>query len=251
MWIPSSTPFCVRSLPNRPYLAAVSAVTAILLAPAAASAQQLVFDPRNHLENALQAARQLESLANEARSLAASPYSHLSQSSQALRDMGELARAAKGLAATADEVERQFDTLYSADVTSSSLLDLVANAQARTQTARRTAEDLARSAAVLERQGDERSARVIGALEASQSAPGQTAAIQSTNQLLAVVAEDLAALRAATLAQSRLSAEQAARNVGDQAGGEAARAIRWRGEATAPTPPAFDPFGRARQGRTP
>ena len=65
---------------------------------APATAQQVVFDPRNHLENALQAARQLESLANEARSLAASPYSHLSGSSQSLRDMAELARTGIGLA---------------------------------------------------------------------------------------------------------------------------------------------------------
>ena len=70
-----------------------------------------------------------------------------------------------------------------------------------------TAEDVARTAAELERLGTARQGRVSGALDSSVAAEGQTAAIQSTNQLLAVLAEDLAALRTIMLAQSRLMAE--------------------------------------------
>ena len=49
--------------------AASVALALMVLAGAAAPAvaQQVVYDPRNHAENVLQAARQLESLANEAR----------------------------------------------------------------------------------------------------------------------------------------------------------------------------------------
>src|SRR5690606_10059954 len=99
---PSSTPSLRPSRRNRvrPGLAALAGA-AVLCAAGPAPGQQVVFDPRNHIENALQAARQLESLANEARSLAASPYSHLAENSQALRDMAELARTARGLAGSA------------------------------------------------------------------------------------------------------------------------------------------------------
>lgn len=244
MWIPFSTPSPRRSRRNRglfPVLAVLLAATA-----APATAQQVVFDPRNHLENALQAARQLESLANEARSLAASPYSHLSGSSQSLRDMAELARTVRGVASSVDGLERQFETLYPDDLTGADALRLLDQSGARTANARRTAEDLARTAAELERLGAGRQERLAGALGASQAAEGQTAAVQSTNQMLAVLAEDLAALRTIMLAQSRLMAEATAREAADRASGVETRRRRWAGGGATPSAPAFDPFARAR-----
>ena len=246
MWIPFSTPSPARSRPNRlasilgTGLAAVS-----LLASSPAPAQQVVFDPRNHIENALQAARQLESLANEARSLAASPYSHLTQSSQSLRDMAELARTARGIAGSVSGLEQQFRNLYPEDLSGSDMLSLLEQGQARTANARRTAEDVARTAAELERMGQGRSQRLAGALSASQAAIGQTAAVQSSNQLLAVLAEDLAALRTIMLAQSRLLAEATARDAADRASGDAARRQRWGRQAGAPTAPRFNPLSHA------
>jgi len=225
----------------------VAALVAGLVATGApAGAQVVVFDPRNHLENALQAARQLESLANEARALAASPYSHLADSSQSLRDMAELARSVRGLSSSLSDMERQLQTLYPEEVDGSNALELLERSQARTANARRTAEDLARTAAELERLGGGREGRLAGALGASEAAQGQTAAVQSTNQMLAVLAEDLAALRAIMLAQSRLMAEAAARDAADQVSGEAARRARWGRTAAPPAAPAFDPFSRAR-----
>lgn len=98
MLTPSSTPSPRRSRPNRPLriIAAGMAAVSLIAIATPVPAQQVVFDPRNHIENALQAARQLESLANEARTLAASPCSHLTRNSQSLRDMAELARTARG-----------------------------------------------------------------------------------------------------------------------------------------------------------
>lgn len=245
MWIPFSTPSNRRLRRSRATGLAVAGLL-VLAAPVPAGAQQVVFDPRNHLENALQAARQLESLANEARSLAASPYSHLAGSSQSLRDMAELARTARGLATSVSGLERQFETYYPDDLAGADVLRLLEQSGARTANARRTAEDLARTAAELERLGGTRDARVAGALGASQSAAGQTAAVQSTNQLLAVLAEDLAALRTLMLAQSRLMAEATAREAADRASGEAARRQRWAGAGAVPVAPSFDPFARAR-----
>jgi len=241
----SSTPSRRRLQRNRRFAAAVAAIL-VVLGTGTASAQQIVFDPKNHLENALQTARQLESLANEARSLAASPYSHLVQNSQALREMADLARSVEGLGATAAELERQFQSLYARDLLSADLEALIRQGAGRSDNARRTAFDLARHAAELERLGQGRNGRLSGALSASQSASGQTAAVQSSNQILAVLAEDLAAMRSIMLAQSRLLAEQAARQTADQAAGDAARRRAWAREAVAPPPPAFDPFARAR-----
>ena len=247
MSTPFSTPTPDRSPQNRHVIltaAVATLVTAFCAAPVAA--QMVVYDPRNHLENALHAARQLESLANEARSLAASPYSHLTQNSQTLQDMAALARSAQGLATTVSGLERQFDSLYPDDPSASGVLDLIAQGQARSDAARRTAGDLARHAAELERLGDGRSTRLSGALSASQSAQGQTAAVQSSNQILAVLAEDLAALRGIMLAQSRLMAEQAVRAEADRAAGDAARRQAWGGPTAVPAPPRFDPLARAR-----
>ncbi|KAK0332663.1 hypothetical protein LTR94_023984 [Friedmanniomyces endolithicus] len=236
------------AFPNRPRLTillmtgllAVSAVTS------QASAQMMVYDPRNHLENALSAARQLESLANEARSLAASPYSHLIQNSETLQDMAALARSAQGLSSSVADLERQFEDLYSDDLASSSLDALIRQGEARNANARRTASDLARHAAELDRLNAGRDGRLSGALSASQSAQGQTAAVQSSNQILAVLAEDLAAMRSTLLAQSRLMAEQAARQTAEQAAGDAARRQSWGRQAARPAAPNFNPLPRAR-----
>ncbi|MCA0368997.1 MAG: conjugal transfer protein TrbJ [Proteobacteria bacterium] len=247
MWIPSSTPLNSRSRQNRRLQGlAAGLAAACLFAATPVPAQQVVFDPRNHVENALQAARQLESLANEARSLAASPYSHLTQSSQSLQDMAELARTARGLASSVSGLEQQFRTLYPDDLSGADMMRLLEQGEARTANARRTAEDLARTAAELERLEQGRAGRLRGALSASEAATGQTAAVQSTNQLLAVLAEDMAALRTLMLAQSRLLAEQTARDAADRASGDAARRQRWAGVAVRPAAPRFDPLSRAR-----
>lgn len=244
MWIPFSTPSPRRWRPNRS--AAVIAAVAALMAADGARAQQVVFDPRNHLENALQAARQLESLANEAKSLAASPYSHLTRNSQTLQDMAELARTARGLATSVDGLERQFADLYPEDLTGTDALRLLEQSRDRSANARRTAEDLARAAADLERLGQGRGQRLSGALEASQSASGQTAAVQSSNQMLAVLAEDLAALRVIMLAQARLLSEGAARDSAERAAGAEARRRYWSRPVAVPNPPVFDPLSNAR-----
>jgi len=216
------------------------------MAAEGAQGQQVVFDPRNHLENALQAARQLESLANEAKSLAASPYSHLTRNSQVLRDMADLARMARGLATSVDDLERQFADLYPEDLSGTDALRLLEQSQGRAANARRTASDLGRMAADLEGLGQGRAQRLSGALEASQSASGQTAAVQSSNQMLAVLAEDLAALRVIMLAQARLLSERAAREVVEQTSGAEVRRQYWSRSVTVPNPPTFDPLPNAR-----
>lgn len=213
----------------------------------------MVFDPKNHIENALQAARQLESLANEARSLAnqarqlaASPYSHLTETTQTLREIGELARSVKGVAADVQGVQRDFEQIYPTAVQGLDPRQALQQSQARNLKARETAQDLARAAAELERLAQGRTDRVRGAVAASETASGQTAAIQSSTQVLAVLSEDLGSMRTILLAQSRLLASESARRAAERAAGAEARRQFWGREATAPAAPDFDPYARAR-----
>lgn len=269
MWIPSSTPSppC-RSRRSRARLLAAALATTVAAcsepeparaepppAPPAPPAppQAVVFDPRNHIENALQASRQLDSLANEARmlanqarELAASPYSHLGETTAALRDIGELARNVRGVASTVTRLESQFQELYPAAVEGLDPANALRQSERRTAAARETAQDLARTAAELERLSQGRDRRLLGALSASERAEGQTAAIQSSTQILAVLAEDLGSMRTILLAQSRLMAEETARTAAERAAGAEARRRFWGREGTTPAAPSFDPYSRAR-----
>lgn len=248
----SIRPSPIVSRPNRRrWLCGLAALSlSLAAAPQPANAQWAVYDAKADVEAMLSAARQIESLANEARalanqarSLAASPYSHLAESSETLRDIGELARTVRGTASTLDGVQRQFADLYPDDLSLSNLTALGAD---RSTTARRTAEDLARTAAELERLAQSRDGRLRGAMAASEAAEGETAAIQSSTQMLSVLAEDLASMRTVLLAQSRLMAEGAARQAADRDTAIEARRRFWeRGTAT-PAAPSFNPLPHAR-----
>ncbi len=257
MWTRSSTPWPTRPSPRNRYLAALAPLVFALAScsdPKPVHAQQIVFDPKNHLENALQAARQLESLTNEARmltnqarALAASPYSHLGATSQTLGEIGELARSVRGVASDLQGLEHDFSQIYPTAVEGLDPRKALAQGRARTAQARDTAEDLARTAAELERLSRGRTGRLTGALSASQSADGETAAIQSSTQMLAVLSEDLGSMRTLLLAQSRLLAAESAQRAADRAAGAEARRRLWANRGIIPPSPDFDPFPHARK----
>lgn len=235
--------------------AASVALALMVLAGAAAPAvaQQVVYDPRNHAENVLQAARQLESLANEARlisqqarALAASPHAPLADAISSVEAIDALARSAKGLSADVEALERQFESLYPDRFDTADAESLARGRQDRLQAARTTAQDLARIAASIGQEAPARSRRLEGALAASRAAEGQTAAIQSSTWTLAVLAEELAGLRAVVLAQARLEAEAAAGQATERAVAAEARRRFWGRRAAAPSAPRFDPLPHAR-----
>ena len=235
-------------------LLVAGAVSAVVLPPEPAAAQQVVFDPKNHLENALQAARQLEGLANdatqlanEARMLATSPLKYGAKYSETVRAINDTAEAARGIATDVARVERQFQDLYSGDLRGRDLADITRAGAERVRVARRTAEDVTRLAAEVQRLGAGRSARLRDALAASETANGQTAAVQSQTQLLGVLAEDIATLRTVTLAQARLLAEGTARTAADREAAAETRRRLWGREARgAVAAPRFNPLSRAR-----
>ena len=254
-----STRSLIASPTRRSPRSRAAAIVLVLLAttacsePQAAKAQQVVFDPKNHVENALQAARQLESLsnearmlANEARQLASSPYSHLNETTGTLREIGELARSVKGVATDVEGIQRDFDDLYPTAVKGLDPKRALEQAQGRSAKARETAQDLARTAAELERLAQARPGRIQGALNASQNAAGTTAAIQSSTQVLAVLSEDLGSLRTILLAQSRMLAAAEAQRTADRAAGAEARRQFWGNQGSTPANPDFNPYSRAK-----
>ena len=251
MSTPSSTRWPASRWPrNR-----AAALAALLIAasacsdPKPASAQRIVFDPQNYAESALHTAHQLESLSNEAkmlanqaRGLAASPYSHLAQTNQTLRDIADLAQTVRGVASNVTQLESQFQSLYPTAVQGADPRNLLQQARNRATTAHDTAQDLARTAAELERLSQGRGARVSGALSAAQDAQGPTAAIQASAQLLGALSEDMSSLQGVALAQARLMAEEAASRAADRAANDETHRRLWAHEAGTPPNPNFNPY---------
>ena len=211
-----------------------------------------VFDAKAYAESALQAARQLETLsnqatmlANQAHTLAASPYSNLAQTSQTLTAITLLAQSVTGIASNVTRLESQFQTLYPTAVQGTAPASLLQQAQSRALTAHNTAQDLAGIAAQLEQLSQGRAARASGAVSAAQAAPGPTAAVQASAQLLAAMSEDLGSLRVVTLAQARLMAAQAADRAADQTANAELHRQLWSHDPGAPGNPSFNPLPHA------
>lgn len=249
---------CKQALRRSSHLCAYARTLALALtvlsgSASSAAAQHVVYDPRNHAENVLQAARQIESLANEARlisqqarALAASPHAPLAEAVRSMEAIDALARTAKGLSADVEELERQFESLYPDRLDQADAAALARGRHDRLQATRSTAHDLARIAAEIGQDAPARSRRLEGALAASRAAEGQTAAIQSSTWTLAVLAEELAGLRTVVLAQARLEAEAAAGQATERAAAAETRRRFWGRRAVAPAAPRFDPLPNAR-----
>ena len=244
-----------RSLPGtrskaRTFLVLTSSV---VMAAGPATAQHVVFDPSNHAENLIQAARQLESLTQQARligqqarSLAASPHAPIADAARSMAAIDALSRSAQGLSADIDALERQFESLYPEGLSELDAATLARGRRDRLHAARSTAQDLARIAAGIDQNAPGRSRRLEAALAASHAAEGQTAAIQSSTWTLAALAEELAALRAVVLAQARLQAEAAVSQTAESAAAAETRRRFWGRRAATPAAPRFDPLPNAR-----
>jgi P-type conjugative transfer protein TrbJ len=135
-------------------------------------------------------------------------------------ELGSILTSASGIGYTASDVQSLLSSVYpnASAIQGLSPTDLTNALQvwhsatdASLQTALRTQQQIAQAQPTTQ-------AAIQGALAASQSAPGQTTAIQATNQLLATVSAQLTQLqailttqaRAAELAQQQAQADSAA-----------------------------------------
>ena len=99
------------------------------------------------------------------------------------------------------------------------------------------------------RQMSDTTEQVRRIVEASNAAPGETAAVQAHNDLLAVLSGELSKLQALRVARGRAKVDRLARGQSELAYAQAERARVRRGWDTAPAPTSAvdDPFQYARQ----
>lgn len=212
-------------------LAAPLAVAPIFVAPAQAffgGFGRIVYDPRNHAENLVTAARTLEQinnqiaslqneaqmLINQARNLASLPHSSLQQLQQGMRRTQQLLDQAQNIAFEVQQVDQIFQQEYGTLNLSVPEQQLVADARSRWTNTMGGLQDAMRIQAGVVGNIDAQRAEMAALVGQSQNAVGALQATQAGNQLLALQSQqlaDLTALLAATgRAEALVEAEQAA-----------------------------------------
>ncbi|HEV7252036.1 MAG TPA: P-type conjugative transfer protein TrbJ [Mesorhizobium sp.] len=215
-------------------------VAALILgaASAPALAWRIVYDPTNHVQNVLQAARALEQISNQitslqneaqmlinqARNLASLPYSSLQQLQQSVARTQALLGEAQRVAYDVAEIDQAFTTTYGPANTSQSDQDLITGARERWQTSVAGLQDALKVQATVVGNLDTHREQMSELVTQSQSAVGALQATQAGNQLLALQAQQLADLTATLAAQGRAQAlESAQRSAAQEQGREQLR----------------------------
>ena len=216
---------------KRKMLAAASAIALALISTArTASAQWLVFDPNNYVQNVLTAARELEQinnqvlslqneaqmLINQAKNLANLPYSSLQQIEQSIQRTQQLLAQAQHIAYDVQQVDQAFATTYAPASSTQSDQALITNAQTRWQNAIAGLQDALRVQATVVGNLDTNRSQTSALISASQGATGSLQATQAGNQLLSLNAQQLADLTATVAAQGRAQALDMAQRAGAQ-----------------------------------
>ncbi|AQR61697.1 P-type conjugative transfer protein TrbJ [Brevundimonas sp. LM2] len=186
-----------------------------------AQAQAVVYDPTNHAQNVLQAARALEtvnhqiaSLQNEAqmligqaRNLASLPYSSLDTLRAQVARTQQLLGEAQGLAYDVGRIETAFlQGNYAGPTTATPDRALIERARARWADQVAALQDALKLQAQVVQATGVTGSEMAALIDRSQGAQGALQAAQAGNQLLAVQARQLADLAALTAAQGRSSA---------------------------------------------
>jgi P-type conjugative transfer protein TrbJ len=199
-------------------LAAPLAVSPIFVAPA--SAQWIVFDPRNYVENVLSAARSLEQinnqiqslqneatmLMNQARNLASLPFSSLQQLQQNVQRTQQLLSQAQNIAFDVQRIDQAFQQQYSNVSLSATDQQLVADARTRWQNTVGGLQDAMRVQAGVVGNIDTNRTQMSELVGQSQNATGALQATQAGNQLLALQSQQLSDLIALLAANGRAGA---------------------------------------------
>jgi len=203
-----------------------------------AYAQMAVYDPANHAENILQAARALQQLDNQLRQLT----HEIDMIAKMARDLETLPaevagavirdrinriealiREAEGIGADVEAVNREFDLAFpeSYGETPPPSAVLVADARARWEASREAHRHVLLMAAET-RGGNSADAGALSGLVAeSQGAAGNLQALQAGNQISALTAQQLMQVEALLGAGARASALETARQLAEAERGRA------------------------------
>ena len=209
-----------------------------LVLPQPAFAQLAVYDPANHLENILQAARALEQLDNQIRQLAHEVdmiekmardletlpvdladriiRDRISRIEALIADAGEIG-------AGVEAVDRDFAAAdpdsYGASPPASDVL--LADARARWQASRRAHRHVVQMAAELRAANGEDAEALSGLVSQSQGAAGNLQALQAGNQISALTVQELMQVEALLGASARAEALETARALAEAERGRA------------------------------
>ncbi|WP_171173645.1 P-type conjugative transfer protein TrbJ [Ruegeria sp. HKCCD8929] len=221
------TRFRKRSLPAH-LLAATLLAAPIALGPMMsepAHAWRIVYDPTNHAQNILQAARALEQinnqitqlqnqtqmLMNQARNLASLPYSSLAELQASVQRTQQLLTEAQRIAHDVADIERAFTDQYGTAAASGDFDAMVGNARERWENSVAGFEDALRVQAGVVGNIEGARSQMQALVARSQGATGALQAAQAGNQLLALQSSQIADLTAAIAASNRAQALEAAR----------------------------------------
>ncbi|KAB2726436.1 P-type conjugative transfer protein TrbJ [Brucella anthropi] len=181
---------------------------------------RIVYDPTNHAENLLTAARTLEQinnqiqslqneaqmLINQARNLASLPHSSLPQLQQNVQRTQQLLGQAQNIAFDVQAIDRMFAQDYAKLDISATDKQLIADARSRWENTVGGLQDAMRVQAGVVGNIDTNRAEMSALVGQSQGATGALQATQAGNQLLALQSQQLSDLIALLAADGRAGA---------------------------------------------
>ena len=181
---------------------------------------RIVYDPTNHAENLLTAARSLEQinnqiaqlqneaqmLINQARNLASLPFSALQQLQQNIQRTQQLLSQAQSIAFDVQQIDRMFQQDYGKLSISATDAQLIADARSRWENTVGGLQDAMRVQAGVVGNIDSNRSAMSALVDQSQNAVGALQATQAGNQLLALQSQQLSDLIAVISANGRATA---------------------------------------------
>ena len=221
-----------RTIPRLTRIASASALALALTAPLALTPMfttpahaffgigRIVYDPTNHAENLLTAARTLEQinnqitslqneaqmLINQARNLASLPYSSLQALQQNVQRTQQLLGQAQNIAFDVQNIDQMFQQDYGNLSLTATDQQLIADARTRWENTVGGLQDAMRVQAGAVGNIDGNRAEMAALVGQSQGATGALQATQAGNQLLALQSQQLSDLIAVISANGRADA---------------------------------------------
>ncbi|CAN7604527.1 hypothetical protein LJR164_004522 [Phenylobacterium sp. LjRoot164] len=195
---------------RRALLASAGAIAALPFIVCPAQAQVTVYDPAAVTQAIKQVSQGLEQiqalrdqLSQQAQMIARLGIDVTGPLGQIVSEATGLLKQAQGLGYQALDIGRSFAELYPADMAGMSAKELATRLASWSQASRQTLQEAMAVQNQIAQTQPATAAAVRAAVDASQDAAGQTAAVQATNQLLAVLSTQFMQLQTLLITQAR------------------------------------------------
>ncbi len=228
---------------------AAAALIGAELAPITAAQAIIVYDPANHAQNVLQAARalqqitnQIQSLQNEAtmienmvRNLDRLDYSSLARMTASIGRIQQLMSQAQGIGYQIEQTDQRFHALFPGSASPVMTDAAVRDAASRWQAVTAAFHDTMTTQSRIVTEAADDASQLAELVEQSQGAHGNLQVSQATNQLLALVAKQQIELQAMLASQGRAETMEKAADAQARSDAQAATR-RFLGTGNAYTP---------------